>query len=265
MTRHHFEDELWAKLYAHLRMIPNINVRNNEKSTRSFVEGVNWILRTGAPWRDLPSEFGKWNTIFKRFEEWSKKGIWEKLHQRTIEMPDMEWLLMDSTVVRSHACAAGSPKKKETVSNEEQTPQERNDSQALGRSVGGFSTKIHVVVDSLGNPLRMILTGGQKADSPQAISLLIGFEFKSVLADRGYDSNQLLKFIAKNKSEAVIPSKKNRIEKREIDKHTYKDRHLVECFMNKIKHCRRIFSRFDKYACQYMGFLSLISALIWLK
>jgi len=147
----------------------------------------------------------------------------------------MEWLLIDSTVTRAHPCAAGAPKKNGGQAE-----------QALGRSVGGFSTKIHAAVDALGNPLRLLLTGGQRGDATQAIPLLEGFDFSGVMADRGYDANDILDFIAQNDAEAVIPAKKNRIVQREIDWHTYKDRHLVECFMNKIKQYRRIFSRFEK-------------------
>jgi transposase len=171
-----------------------------------------------------------------------------------IEEPDMEWLLIDSTVVRAHPCAAGAPQQKGGQAQ-----------QALGRSVGGFSTKIHATVDALGNPLRLLLTGGQRGDATQAIALLAGFDFSAVLADRAYDADDILDFIAQNNAEAVIPAKKNRVIQRDTDWHTYKSRHLVECFINKVKQYRRIFSRFEKYASRYLSFLSFASALIWLR
>ncbi len=253
MVRHRLDDETWEKLYKYLKARPRIHTGNEEKC-RKFVDAVHWIMRTGAQWRDLPEVHGKWNSIFKRFGRWADKGIWAELYEHFIDEPDMEWLLLDSTVVRAHPCAAGAPK--ENGGQEEQ---------ALGKSVGGFSTKIHVTVDGLGNPLRLILTGGQRADSPQAIALLEGFDFDAVLADRGYDTDAILEFIAQNEAEAVIPAKKNRLVQREIDWHLYKVRHLVECFMNKIKQYRRIFSRFEKYASRYQAFLSFASALIWLR
>lgn len=137
--------------------------------------------------------------------------------------------------------------------------------QALGRSRGGFSTKVHIAVDSLGNPLRFILTGGNSHDAPQAEKLIEGFEANALIADKGYDSANLIKEVEANGIQAVIPPRKNRIEQREYDKHLYKERHLVECFIGKIKHYRRVFSRFDKLSKNYLGFLSFVSALIWLK
>ena len=144
-------------------------------------------------------------------------------------------------------------------------PPKKDDGQALGRSRGGFSTKIHVNVDGLGNPLRFLLTGGQRHDITQAEALIADYEFERVIADRSYDSDDFLLVIAEKEAEAVIPPRKNRKEDREYDKHLYKERHLVECFIGKIKHCRRIFSRFDKLDKRYLGFLSFAGALIWLR
>jgi len=253
MTRHRLDDTTWNKIYTFLKTTPGIYV-GNEGQCRTFVDAVPWIMRTGAQWRDVPEEFGKWNTIFKRFARWSDNGVWQNLHAHFIAEPDLEWLLIDSTVTRAHPCAAGAPKK-----NGGQVEQ------ALGQSVGGFSTKIHAAVDALGNPLRLLLTGGQSGDATQAIPLLEGFDFSFVLADRAYATNAILDFITKNDAKAVIPAKKNRGVQREIDGHTYKERHLVECFMHKIKPYRRIFSRFEKYASRYMSFLSFAAALIWLR
>ena len=137
--------------------------------------------------------------------------------------------------------------------------------QALGRSRGGFSTKIHVNVDALGNPLCFLLTGGQRHDITQAEDLIAGYEFERVIADRAYDSDDLLRRIAEQEAEAVIPPRKNRKEQRDYDKHLYKERHLVECFFNKIKHYRHLFSRFEKLDKRYLGFLSFVGALIWLR
>jgi len=135
----------------------------------------------------------------------------------------------------------------------------------LGRSRGGFSTKIHVSVDALGNPLRFRLTGGQRHDITQAEDLLVGLSSDYVIADRAYDADPLIDFIIEQGAIPVIPSRKRRKQPREYDAWLYRECALVECFMNKIKHFRRIFSRFDRLASRYPGFLCFAGALIWLR
>jgi transposase len=137
--------------------------------------------------------------------------------------------------------------------------------QALGRSRGGFSTKVHIAVDALGNPLRLLLTAGQCHDSPQASALIEGYEPQVLIADKGYDSGPLIGLVTAKGIEAVIPPKKNRLVQREYDRHLYRERHLIECFIGKIKQYRRVFSRFEKLSKNYLGFLSFVSALVWLR
>ncbi len=135
----------------------------------------------------------------------------------------------------------------------------------MGRSRGGFSTKIHAKVDGLGNPLRFILTGGERHESTQGEALLGEQVGEYVLADRAFDSDDLIAFIIDHGAIPVIPSRKNRKEPREYDAWRYRERALVECFFNKIKHFRHIFSRFDKLASRFLGFLHFAGALIWLR
>jgi transposase len=139
------------------------------------------------------------------------------------------------------------------------------ESQALIRSRGGFSTKIHASVNALGNPLRFLLTGGQQDDITQADDLIAEFDFDRIIANRASDAEEFLKQIAGKQAEAVIPPRKNRKEPREYDPHLYKEHHLIECFFNKIKHYRRIFSRFVKLDQRHHGFLCFAGALIWLR
>ena len=77
---------------------------------RMFVEGVLWIVRTGAPWRDLPDAFGDWNSVFRRFSRWSVKGVWRRIFEAMSDDPDFEYLIVDSTIVRAHQHAAGAKK-----------------------------------------------------------------------------------------------------------------------------------------------------------
>jgi len=120
-------------------------------------------------------------------------------------------------------------------------------------------------VDALGNPLRLLLTAGQRHDSPQAVQLIENYEPRVLIADKGYDSDPLIESVTAKCILAVIPPRKNRLVPREYDQHLYRERHLIECFINKIKHYRRVFSRFDKLSKNYLGFLSFVSALVWLR
>src|SRR5512144_90074 len=137
--------------------------------------------------------------------------------------------------------------------------------EALGRSRGGFSTKIHALTDALGNPLALQLTGGQAADITQAETLLPDESMDAVVADKGYDAKAFVATVSARGAAAVIPPRKNRQQPREYDRHVYKERHLIEGFFGKIKPYRRIFSRFEKTARNYMGFLRFVAALVWLR
>ena len=137
--------------------------------------------------------------------------------------------------------------------------------EALGRSRGGFSTKIHALTDALGNPLAFRLTGGQTADITQAEALMPDDPVAAVVADKGYDADAFVTTVTARGAAAVIPPRQNRRQPRAYDRHVYQERHLIECFFGKIKHYRRIFSRFEKTARNYMGFLCFVAALVWLR
>jgi transposase len=142
------------------------------------------------------------------------------------------------------------------------------ESQALGRSRGGFSTKVHVVVDGLGQPLRFLLTAGQASDLSQAVPLVDGLVFDRVIADRGYAAQAFYEWVGNQAMEPVIPPHQRATgekAQRLYDTWLYRERHLVECFINKLKHYRRLFSRFEKLAGRYLGFLQFVSSLIWLR
>jgi transposase len=137
--------------------------------------------------------------------------------------------------------------------------------QSLGRSRGGHSTKIHLATDALGNAIRFILTGGERNDITQAEALLENLFPEYVLADKGYDSDKFVLLLQKRNSKAVIPSRVNRQIQREIDLDLYKERHLIECCIGKLKHFRRVFSRFDKLAKNYLSFVQFASTIVWLR
>jgi transposase len=140
-----------------------------------------------------------------------------------------------------------------------------SEDEAIGRSRGGLSTKISAGVDALGNPVRFILTAGQVHDILQAEDLISGISFEHLLADKGYDANWLRARVAEAGAEAVIPSTRSRSQAIPYDKHIYRERNLVERFFNKIKHFRRIATRYDKTAVSFAAMLFLVGAMIWLR
>ncbi len=134
----------------------------------------------------------------------------------------------------------------------------------MGRSRGGLSTKIHMLCDALGMPIKFILTGGQESDYLQAIPLLNAEQADYVIADKGYDSNAIIGYIESMGAIPVIPSRCNRIKSRSYDKFLYKDRNLIERLFNRLKQFRRIATRFEKLKISFASFLYLACIYLWL-
>lgn len=107
--RHAISDEHWERIKNLVPGKPG-DPGVTAKDNRLFVDAVLWIAKTGAPWRDLPERFGPWGTVWKRFDRWSRKGVWQRVFE-ALQDPDLEWLILDSTVIRAHQHAAGAPKK----------------------------------------------------------------------------------------------------------------------------------------------------------
>jgi transposase len=246
-------DDEWKVIYPILVAQKGIRVVP-EASCRAFLTAVLWVLRSGAQWRLPPAEQGRWNSVFKRFSRWCRRGVWKALHSGCASLPDLQSVLIDSTAVRAHACAAGAAGSNSEI-------------EALGRSRDGFGTKIHAITDALGNPLDFVLTGGQASDigQPPALLELTPEGAHAFVGDKGYNSDALVQAIQARGMAVIIPPRSHRKEKRECDWFVYKERHLIECFFNKIKRYRRIFSRYEKTARNYEGFLYFVSSLIWLR
>ena len=134
----------------------------------------------------------------------------------------------------------------------------------IGRSRGGLTTKIHAVVDALGNPLRFILTPGQASDIGQAEALIADFSAAHVLADKGYDAKALRETIANQDAVPVIPPRKTSPQV-PCDYALYCERNLVERFFQKIKHFRRIATRYEQTSRAFLSMLSIVAAIIWIK
>lgn len=137
--------------------------------------------------------------------------------------------------------------------------------EAIGRSRGGLTTKIHAIVDALGNPLAIRLTGGQVHDITQAEALLDGLEPQALIADKGYDADGFIEALSVRRIASVIPPKANRRLSRPCDFALYAERNLVERFFNTLKQFRAIATRYEKTARNFLAGIHLACALAWLK
>ena len=104
LARHAIADMDWERIKG---LLPTYGPKND---TRQFVDAILFVARTGIPWRDLPERFGHWNAVWRRFDRWSRAGVWQKVFD-ALQDPDLEWLILDSTVIRAHSCAAGAKKR----------------------------------------------------------------------------------------------------------------------------------------------------------
>ena len=111
MSTVELREDQWRKLLKFLRGHPRVHV-GKARNCRRFIEAVLWMDRSGAQWRLLPERYGNWNSVYKRFDRWSERGIWEAMFEYFADDPDMESVMLDSSVIRAHACAAGAPAKK---------------------------------------------------------------------------------------------------------------------------------------------------------
>jgi transposase len=249
MGRHEISDENWRRIED---LLPGRRGGHGgvAKNNRLFINAIYFLAKTGIPWRDLPERFGKWNSVFQRFHRWSRTGVWARVFE-ALKDPDLEWLLIDSSVIRAHPHAGGM-----------NTPP--ND-QALGYSRGGFGTKVHVGFDALGNPVSVVLSPGQDADVTHAPAVLGAHHPDAVLGDKGYDSDAFVALVEGRGAAAVIPSRKNRVQPREYDTDLYKERNKAERGINLFKQFRRAATRYEKTATNFLSIILFAAITIWLR
>jgi len=252
MVRMGLPDTIWERIAG---LLPTERGRRGRpaKPHRGIVEAIAWILRTGAPWRDLPAEAGPWKTVYNRFRRWCVAGVWSGVMAELAGCAgcDEGLVLIDGSIVRAHQHAAGA---------------QGGDDEALGRSRGGLSTKIHAGTDARGRPRRILVTGGQRHDVTAAPELVQGYSGVTVVGDKAYDADGLIRLIEEGlHGSAVIPSRSNRRKPRKLDADTYKKRNVVERFFCWIKRYRRIATRYEKKASSYLGMLFLAGALCWCR
>ncbi|MCR9196627.1 MAG: IS5 family transposase [Hyphomonas sp.] len=215
---------------------------------RLFLEAVFWIARTGAQWRDLPSEFGKWNTIYRRFRDWARAGVFDRVFNALSDEPDMEVAMIDATIVKVHRHGQGS--------------KGGLFSQAIGKSKSGWTTKILALTDALGNLVRFILLPGHRYDTVGVAPLIEGLHFDALLADKAYDSNWIISEMNDRGAVICISQRPQRKAPMAIDIEMYKWRHLVENFFCKLKEFKRIAMRADKTDTSFSAMIYGCAALI---
>ena len=198
MCYYDIPEDLWLRLEPILPTEGSPRGGRPIGDVRNFLNAVHWMLRTGSPWRALPEKYGSWKTVYSRFRRWQKRGYLTAILKLLTLQADMNHIMIDGTYVHAHKHSAGA----------------RHTSginQALGRSRGGFTSKIHAVVDALGNLLAFTVTAGQYSEYPQASNLLIQYHNTTILADKGYDSRSLIDALPQQGCEAVIPSRRRTI------------------------------------------------------
>lgn len=241
-------DNIWLRITPILK---EFRIYFSDK-IRLFIEAVLWKLRTGAPWRDLPSEFGPYSNIFNKFNRWSKSALWKKIFEQIRGEIDDEWNFIDSTFVKAHQHSSGSYS---------------SHSENIGRSVAGNTTKIHMLSDAHGNPINFILSAGQIHDSKMAKELIEVSAAENIIADKAYSSEEIRLKIQTKGAQPIIPKKQNSIDKSNTssDKHLYKIRHLAENLFARLKHFRSIATRYDKTSNNFSSMVYLGCAFIWSK
>jgi transposase len=180
---------------------------------RTILSAILWVLRTGAPWRDVPERFGPWATAWSRFRRWTASGVWAQVLevlQRDADLAgrlDWDTHYVDGTVVRAHQHAAGA------VGGQQH--------EALGRSRGGFSTKVHVRAEGGGKTLAFVVSGGERHESRYVEALLARGHVRRrargrprvrprrLVGDRGYSYPSVRRLLARRHIQAVIPRRRD--------------------------------------------------------
>ncbi len=247
MPRLMLTDEHWSKL----RTIMREHGIYDKPNLRKTVEGILYHMRTGLPWRDLPSFFGIWISIYQQFNHWSSKNKLMTIFKSLVLDPDLEWEFIDGSIVKAHQHSTG------TAGEEEQ---------AIGKTVAGNTAKIHMAVDAHGLPIEFDITGGEVHDgkvAPKFFAKLPDTDY--MIADKGYDSEELRDLVRAKSSVPVIPRKRNStIGNDDMDWGLYKYRHLVENIFARLKHFRAIATRYDKLKRNYASMVAMACGLIWL-
>jgi transposase len=218
---------------------------------RRVISGILHVLKSGCRWCDCPPEYGPHTTIYNRFVRWAQRGVWERLFNELASRGRAgDTQMIDSTHVKAHRSAAGAK------------GGEQN--QAIGRSRGGRNTKIHALADAKGRLLSLMLTDGSAHDCPAAKPLIEQRKpAKKLLGDKAYDSAELRHWLKQRGTRSVIPNRSNRKQPFSFSRKSYRERHRIENAFCRLKDFRRVFTRYDRLARNFLASVCLAAAIAW--
>ena len=249
MGRYELSDFEWTAIEPHLPNKPRGVPRVDD---RRVLNGIFWVLRSGAPWADVPARYGPPTKIYNRFNRWRKAAVWDRLMDAITQAYHGDVQMIETSVMRVHQQGAIGKRGVEIVVSV--APQ------------GGLTTKIHALVDAQGRPIQLELTAGQASDIASAADLMSHLVPGTMLmADKGYDANALRTLVGERGASANIPPESNRKDPICFSRHLYRDRNLIERFSNRIKQFRRVATRYDKLAENVLASLKLARVRIWLR
>jgi transposase len=201
------------------------------------------VLTEGCSWRAINRPEASCNSVYQYYRRWCKTALWAQLLGELGHDAAGTLRFLDSTHVKVHCDRAN--------------PAGGQQNQAMGRTKGGLNTKIHAVVDNKARPLAVVLSAGNEANITVAPEVIEEVICGCVVADKAYDSNAFRALLGSMGSKVCIPSRARRVEAIGYSRRTYKKRHRVENFFQKIKRYRRVATRYDKLAITYFGFVLL--------
>ena len=240
--------EITEEQYARIKDCLPVQRGNVSLTNLQILNAMLYVAEQGCKWRGLPKRFGRWHTIYTRMNRWAKNGVldrvFEKLQLEQIVRIRIEAFSLDSTSVKVHP---------------DGTRSKKNGPQAIGKSRGGWNTKIHMVAADARTAIVFALSPGHEHDAPHGRALLEELgpmpEGLPLLMDRAYEGDATRQLVLDLGMIPVVPPKCNRLQPWEYDRALYKKRNEIERLFRRLKGFRRIFSRFEKLDVVFLAFL----------